>query len=361
MRYPQGGGLTPERQAFRERIRMEAAERFAAGASNVEVAKDLRVSVRSVQRWRRAWQDAGTEGLRSAGPVSRPKLSEALFAVLEQELAKGPVAHGWPDQTWTLARIKTLIGRRFHKSMTLSAIAQMLHRHGFSHQTPARRAVERDEKAVAGWVKETWPQVETPWRRSGPGCASKTKPGFSMTPPTTRTWSRRGHTPVIRVRGRSQRRISIAALACYKQGERSRLIYRPKRHVDHKRGGRRSFTWTDYRDLLIAAHQQLAAPIVLVWDNLNVHRDRRLREFIDTHDWITCYFLPAYAPDLNPVEGIWSLLRRSSQANTAFTDPDHLMSALRHGLRQIQYRSNLIDGCLTETGLTLTTSQQQGQ
>ncbi|MCR3725232.1 hypothetical protein FHS35_002080 [Streptomyces umbrinus] len=185
--------------------------------------------------------------------------------------------------------------------------------------------------------------------------------GFSMTPPTARTWSRRGHTPIIRVRGRSQRRISIAALACYKQGERSRLIYRPKRHVDHKRGGRRSFTWTDYRDLLTAAHQQLGRPIVLIWDNLNVHKDRRLREFIDTHDWLTCYFLPAYAPDLNPVEGIWSLLRRSSQANTAFTDPDHLMSALRHGLRQIQYRSNLIDGYLAETGLTLTTSRQQGQ
>ncbi|GAA3838495.1 hypothetical protein GCM10023083_82630 [Streptomyces phyllanthi] len=100
---------------------------------------------------------------------------------------------------------------------------------------------------------------------------------------------------------------------------------------------------------------------MLVWDNLNVHRDRRLREFIDTHDWITCYFLPSYAPDLNPVEGIWSLLRRSSQANTAFTDPDHLMSVLRHGLRQIQYRSNLVDGCLSETGLTLTTSRQQRQ
>ncbi len=121
-----------------------------------------------------------------------------------------------------------------------------------------------------------------------------------MTPPTARTWARRGHTPVIRVHGRPQRRISIAALACYKYGERTRLIYRPKRHADHKRGGRRSFTWTDYRDLLIDAHQQLDAPIVLVRDNLNVHKDRRMRQFIDTHDWIGCYFLPAYAPDLNP-------------------------------------------------------------
>ncbi|MFP1629477.1 transposase, partial [Streptomyces sp. 5K101] len=40
--------------------------------------------------------------------------------------------------------------------------------------------------------------------------------GFSMTPPTSRTWAKRGSTPVIRVRGRSQRRFSIAALTCYK-------------------------------------------------------------------------------------------------------------------------------------------------
>jgi transposase len=71
-------------------------------------------------------------------------------------------------------------------------------------------------------------------------------------------------------------------------------------------------------------------------------------------------FLPAYAPHLNPVEGIWSLLR-SSQANTAFTDPNHLMRTLRQGLRQIQYRSNVIDGCLAETGLTLTASHQGSQ
>ncbi|WP_425443455.1 IS630 family transposase [Streptomyces monashensis] len=350
--------MTAERRAFREHIRMQAAELFALEHDNAAIAKQLRVSVRSAQRWQQAWARGGAPAPESKGQASGPKLSEALFAVLEQELARGPVAHGWPDQTWTLARIKTLIGRRFHKSTTLSAIAQMLHRHGFSHQVPARRATERNEEGVTGWVKETWPQ----WKRRGGarGLAVLRRRGRLLDDAAhLRTWARRGHTPLIRVRGRSQRRFSIAALACYKQGERSRLIYRPKRHVDHKRGGRRSFTWTEYRNLLITAHQQLGAPIVLVWDNLNAHRDRRLWEFINTHDWITCHSLPAHTPGLNPVEGIWSLLRRSSQANTAFTHPDHLMSVLRHGLRQIQYRSNLIDGCLAETGLTLTTSRQQ--
>lgn len=176
MRYPQGGGLTPERQAFREQIRLEAVERLAAGASCAEVARELRVSVRSVQRWRRAWQEDGVAGVRSTGPASSPKLSDTLFAVLEKELDKGPVAHGWPDQTWTLSRIKTLIGRRFHKSFTLSGISQMLRRHGWSHQVPTRRATERDDAAVAGWVKETWPSAEPSRRRSAPTSSSRTRP-----------------------------------------------------------------------------------------------------------------------------------------------------------------------------------------
>jgi len=177
MRYAQGGGLTDERRAFRERLRLEAAERFVRGEENAVIAHDLRVNLRSVQRWRNAWSQGGPRALASKGPASLPLLSDELFAVLEAELDKGPVAHGWPDQTWTLARIKTLIGRRFHKIYTIQGVAALLKRHGWSCQVPARRAMERDEAAVAGWVKGTWPQVEGPRRRSGPGWSSKTRPG----------------------------------------------------------------------------------------------------------------------------------------------------------------------------------------
>nr|WP_308281042.1 hypothetical protein [Streptomyces monomycini] len=66
-------------------------------------------------------------------------------------------------------------------------------------------------------------------------------------------------------------------------------------------------------------------------------------------------------PGLNPVEGIWSVLRRTGQSKTAFTDPDHLIRVLRCRLRELQYRSDIIDGCLTATGLTLTTSRPEPQ
>lgn len=64
-------------------------------------------------------------------------------------------------------------------------------------------------------------------------------------------------------------------------------------------------------------------------------------------------YLPPYAPDLNPVEGIWSLLRRGWLSNVAFATPEHLVQRIRRGLRHIQYRSDLINGCLAETGLNI--------
>ncbi len=172
-----------------------------------------------------------------------------------------------------------------------------------------------------------------------------------MTPPSRRTWGHRGRTPIVVVRGRSRRRLSVAALACYKPGHRPRLIYRPSR--DPRPDGRKSFAWTDYRDLIQAAHAQLGGPIVLVWDNLGTHLTAGLRHWISQRDWLSVYQLPAYAPDLNPVEGIWSVLRRTTQANRAFTDPDDLVTTIRRGLRQLQYRPDVLDGCLTGTGLTL--------
>ncbi len=258
-----------------------------------------------------------------------------------------------------------MIARRFHLGYNVQGVAALLRRHGWSCQVPARRAIERDEAAIAGWVRETWSQVEAPQRRSGPGSSSRTIPDSPVTPPTARTWAPRGRTPVVRLRGRSRRRVSVAALACYKPGEQSRLIYRFRRD-DRAPPGRKSFAWTDYHDLVQAAHDQLGGPIVLVWDNLNTHLTAGMRQFIARRDWPTVVQLPTYAPELNATEGLWSLLRRGPLANALFTDPDppHHHPAPR--LRRIQYRPHLIDRAspdrpLPPTQHLMTTSHIQTQ
>ncbi|MFI6080184.1 winged helix-turn-helix domain-containing protein [Streptomyces sp. NPDC051217] len=176
MRYAQGGGLTDAKRAARERIRLEAVGRFESGAKNGEIAAALRVSERSVERRRRQWRERGQEGVRSMGSSGRPRLSSVQMAGLERELERGPLAHGWAEQRWTPARVKTLIGRLFHVSCTVQGTWRLLKRHGWSWQQPARRAIERDDGAVELWTKEVWPQVEARRQPSEPGSSSGTRP-----------------------------------------------------------------------------------------------------------------------------------------------------------------------------------------
>src|SRR5437763_13032676 len=103
MRYAQGGGLTAEERAHRERVRLEAAEWFEQGATDREVAVRFRVTRMSANRWRRALADGGRPALASKGAGGAhcrlsPAQREGLAAVLDA----GPAAWGWVDQCWTL-------------------------------------------------------------------------------------------------------------------------------------------------------------------------------------------------------------------------------------------------------------------
>ena len=83
-----------------------------------------------------------------------------------------------------------------------------------------------------------------------------------MRPPHTKTWARRGQTPIVTVRGRGSGRVNIAGLTCYRHGHRSRLFFRLLVYHGRK-NEKKGFGWTDYRDLLTAAHQQLGPLIVI--------------------------------------------------------------------------------------------------
>ena len=176
MRYGQRGGYTPAEQERRERLRRAAAGRFARGEATSAIAADLRVTERTVRRWRQAWRDGGTAALRSRGPVSRERLSAQQWARLELELGKGPLAHGFAgDQRWTLGRIKTLIGRLFHVGYTVEGTWKLMRRHGWSCQVPVRQAMERDDEAVAVWKDQVWPQIKAPRATWAPSSASRTR------------------------------------------------------------------------------------------------------------------------------------------------------------------------------------------
>ncbi len=158
---------------------------------------------------------------------------------------------------------------------------------------------------------------------------------------------------MVKVTGGSNKRVSLAALIAIKPGCRPRLIYRVHRGRRHSKDGRKGFTETDYARLLDAAHQQLAGPLVVVWDNLNSHVSAAMAELVAARDWLTVYQLPPYAHELNPVEPVWSHLKRSL-ANLAKRNLSELTALVKTRLKRMQHRPGLLDGFLASTGLDLT-------
>ncbi|MFH9821635.1 transposase [Streptomyces sp. NPDC017230] len=178
--------------------------------------------------------------------------------------------------------------------------------------------------------------------------------GFTRRPPRARTWGRRGVTPVVTVSGRRSGRLSVAGLIAMRPGSRTRLCHRLRAHPAGK-GIRRSMGERDFIALVDGAHQLVRAPIVLVWDRLNTHVSRRMRELVAEREWLTVFLLPAYSPDLNPVEGVWAHVKRSL-ANLAVTALDQLEVLVRNRLKRLQYRPHTLNGFIAGTGLTLETS-----
>src|SRR3954468_5631340 len=157
MRYAQGGGLTAEDCARRERVRLEAAEWIEEGATDAEGAARFRGTRMSANRWRRALADGGRPALASKGPGgARCRLSRAQLDELQVLLEAGPAAWGWADQCWTLPRIAAVVRERFGVDYTLPGLDLLLHRLGWSVQVPARRAVERNEERIGAWREEAW-------------------------------------------------------------------------------------------------------------------------------------------------------------------------------------------------------------
>jgi transposase len=171
----------PAAQRERDRLqarRLRAAELFATGVRQAEVARRLGVSRQSVHLWYRRWQADGADGLHSRGPTGpTPRLSDTQLQQVEQALLEGAGAHGFAGELWTLDRIATVIQRltgvRHHPAWVW---ALLHHRLGWSVQRPVRRAAERDQVAIDRWVNDDWPRIKQTPNGAEPAWSSSTRP-----------------------------------------------------------------------------------------------------------------------------------------------------------------------------------------
>jgi len=184
----QSGGtkrVRPRRdfEALKKR-RLRAADMFRRGKSQAEVAQALGVSAQSASQWYQLWSSGGRAALVGAERAGRlPRLSDDQLADVVTELQRGPRANGFPTDLWTLSRVSDVIERvtgvRYGPTQTWTILRQRL---GWTRQRPARRALERNEDAIANWVSQEWPRIKKAPGAGAPGSSSKTNRGSASFP-----------------------------------------------------------------------------------------------------------------------------------------------------------------------------------
>lgn len=144
-----------------EHRRYEAAKLFEKGQPQAEVVRRFKTSRQTASRWYHAWRKHGLTGLKGAGRAGRkPRLDKAAKKRLEAELLKGPAAWGFSTHLWTLERVTHVIWKTCHVRYHPRHVWRILRSLGWSRQRPSKKAKERDEEAIARWVKVRWPQVK---------------------------------------------------------------------------------------------------------------------------------------------------------------------------------------------------------
>lgn len=99
---------------------------------------------------------------------------------------------------------------------------------------------------------------------------------------------------------------------------------------------------------------QLRGKATLLWDGLPSHRSQTMKAFIATQrHWLVVEQLPAYAPDLNPVEPMWSSLKGTELANLCVDTIDECVHAAQRGIDRIRSDRQLAFNFLHHTGLSL--------
>jgi DDE superfamily endonuclease len=172
--------------------------------------------------------------------------------------------------------------------------------------------------------------------------------GISLIPPVRRTWSQRGRTPILRHHLAWKRASMAAALGYQPDGTKARLCFHLQQDAYDT-------------DSLIGVLEQLKGfyagqRVVLLWDGLSSHWSYKMREHLDAQRaWLTVERLPAYAPELNPVEFLWANLKGKGAelANFAGDTIAEVADQAYHGIQRVCDSDTLVVGFLAPTGLSL--------
>ena len=302
---------------------MKAAELFAEGQNRAQVAEQCGVTRRSAHEWHRVWSKGGVGALKATTkPGPALKFSEEDVAVLEKELRRGPMAHGYDNDLWTLPRVGRLVSESLAKQASSSEVWRLLRRMRWSPQKPKRQARERNEEKIAEWKEKKWPQLKAKAQAEKRTIVFVDESGLTQKPAAKSTWAPEGQTPVLELNF-NWKKLSVIG------GITLKSLYF-QLHED-------SVKAPEVVAFLKHLQQHISGKLLVIWDGLPAHRSKLVADYLTSKEcrvWVER--LPGYAPELNPIEYLWGYAKGNDLANFAPKELWELSRAARKALTRVR-------------------------
>lgn len=275
-------------------LRRRALRGIELGYSELELAELLGVCHETISRWWTAYLADGLPAL-PGGRTGRPLGSGRLLSDAQAERIKAridfhaPEEVGIPHALWTRRAVRDLIRRECGIDLAERTVGLYLHRWGYTSKRPARHARQQDPDEVEQWLLETYPAIEAQAEREGAeilwadevGVAADQHPGYG--------YARVGERATMEVPQPHIRVNQISAIS--NEGTMRFMTYK---------GTLDAAVFLTFLARLIAGASR---KVLLIVDRLQAHRTPEVDAWVAARrERIEVFYLPAYAPELNPVE-----------------------------------------------------------
>jgi len=265
-----------------------------AGHTHAFVAQALGVHLRTVSLWMARHHVGGLEGLRERRRGRRPREQMALSDAQQAELIRvmkgsNPDQLQLPGVLWSRQAVKALIERKFGIVLARQTVGSYLRRWGFSGKKPQRRWLEQDPERVRAWLQDEYPKIQARARREGALVLFGDEMGVRAGHTAGKSYAPIGERAVVPLTGKRFSANVISVIAAD-----GTLLF------DIFEGTCDEIRFLDFLDKLL--EQFPDRKIFLIVDNASFHKSPAIALWLEDHPRLELFYLPPYAPELNPDE-----------------------------------------------------------
>jgi len=316
-----------------ETIRKLAVQAVESGMPQIEAGRKFGVARGTVAMWMKHYREGGTAALtrkRKGRPGGKYRLGSSREARIIRFITdRTPDQLKLPFMLWTREAVQSLITRQFGINVSLMTTGRWLKRWGFTPQKPVRRAFEQDPEAIKRWLENEYPGLRASAKREGAEIHWGDEMGLRSDHQAGRSYSLKGQTPVIRGTGKRFGCQMISSLT--NRGTLRFMVFKTKF---------RAGVFIKFLNRLIrGSHRK----IYLIVDRHPVHKSRRVKRWLLGHkDKLLLFYLPAYAPELNPDEYLNHDVKANAVGRRRASDQDDMVADVRGYMRSTQRQPQVV-------------------